>query len=133
VYTDAPYPYSVGGRYQYWETVQRHGYTNHSQIIGDWAGREGKGGQAWLTYHLSGNEWIQAGMRHHKVAKDFIPGGTTLNDINLQVVKRFRHDLELKGDFTFEQYKAPIYMPGKQTVTATTFQLTWYPERKVNF
>jgi hypothetical protein len=39
----------------------------------------------------------------------------------------------LKGDFTFEQYKAPIYMPGKQTVTATTFQFTWYPERKVNF
>jgi hypothetical protein len=133
VNTDSSHPSSIGGRYQYWEVIQTHGYTNHGQIIGDWAGREGKGGQAWLTYHLSGNEWIQAGMRHHKVAKDFIPGGTTLNDINLQVVKRFRHDLELKGDFTFEQYKAPIYMPGKQTVTATTFQFTWYPERKVNF
>jgi hypothetical protein len=133
VNTDSSHPSSIGGRYQYWEVIQTQGYTNHGQIFGDWAGREGKGGQAWLTYHLSGNEWIQAGMRHHKVSKDFVPFGTTLNDINLQVVKRFRHDLELKGDFTFEQYKAPVYMSGKQTVTATTFQLTWYPERKVSF
>ena len=72
-------------------------------------------------------------MRHQKASKDFIPGGTTLNDINFQVVKRLGHDLELKGDFTFEHYKAPIYLPGQQTVTATTFQLTWFPERKVSF
>jgi len=133
VNTDSTHPSSVGGLYQYWEVIQTHGYTNHGQIFGDWAGREGKGGQVWLTYHLSGNEWIQAGMRHQKASKDFIPGGTTLNDINFQVVKRFGHDLELKGDFTFEHYKAPIYLPGQQTVTATTFQLTWFPERKVSF
>jgi hypothetical protein len=131
--TDSSLPGLVGGVYQYWEVVQVQGYTNNGQLFGDWVGREGKGGQAWLTYHLSGNEWIQAGMRHQKASKDFIPGGTTLNDINFQVVKRFGRDLELKGDFTFEQYKAPVYLPGKQKVTATTIQLTWYPERKVSF
>jgi len=117
----------------YWEEMQRDGYTNGGQIFGDWVGREAKGGQGWATYHLSGTEWIRFGLRNQKNENDFIPGGTTLNDINFQVVKRFRRDLELKGDFTFEQYKAPIYLPGKQTVTATTFQLTWYPERKVSF
>jgi len=121
------------GTFMYWEEMQRNGYTNSGQIFGDWIGREAKGGQGWATFHLSGNEWIRAGLRTQKVENDFIPGGTTLNDINFQVVKRLGHDLELKGDFAFEHYKAPIYLPGQQTVTATTFQLTWFPERKVSF
>jgi hypothetical protein len=121
------------GRFMYWEFVQRQGYTNAGQIFGDWIGREDKGGQAWLTYHLSGNEWIQIEVRHQKAEKDFIRGGTTFNEAGLQIVKRLKPDLELRGNFTFERYKAPIYLPGSQTVTATTFQLTWFPERKVNF
>lgn len=133
VYTDSPHASSIGGHYQYWESIQVQGYTNNGQLFGDWVGREDKGGQAWLTYHLSGNEWLQVGMRHQKAAKDFIPGGTTLNDINFEAVKRIGRDLELKGNFTFERYKAPIYLPGQQTVTATTIQLTWFPERKVSF
>jgi hypothetical protein len=133
VNTDSSHPSSVGGLYQYWELMQKQGYTNRGQIFGDWAGREAKGGQAWLTYHLSGNEWIQLAVRRQKNSKDFIPGGTTLNDINLQVVKRIRPDIEIQGNFTFERYKAPVYLPAQQTVTATTIQFTWYPERKVSF
>ena len=124
----------------YIETIQRQGYTNNGQIFGDWAGREGKGGQAWLTYHLSGNEWVQASYRNHKVAKDFVPGGTTLNDADFQVVKRFRHDFEVNGRFAYEEWKAPAYPTGtpvypapQHTVTTTTIQLTWYPQRKVSF
>jgi hypothetical protein len=131
--TDSSHPSSIGGRYQYWEVVQVQGYTNNGQLFGDWAGREDKGGQAWLTYHLSGNEWIQASMRHQKASKDFIPGGTTLNDINFQAVKRFGRDIELRGDFTFERYKAPVYLLGVQTVTSTSIQFTWFPNRKVSF
>jgi len=133
VNTDSSYPSSIGGRYQYWEVVQVQGYTNKGQLFGDWIGREDKGGQAWITYHLSGNEWIQAGVRNQKASKDFIPGGTTLNDLNFQLVKRLGRDLEIKGDFVYERYKAPIYLPGEQTVTNTTVQLTWFPNRKVSF
>ena len=131
----------------YWESIQKQGYTNNGQIFGDWIGREGKGGQGWITYHLSGNEWIQVGVRNQKVAKDFIPGsttvnpttgflpqgGTTLNDINFQAVKRIGKDFEINGNFALEHWKAPIYLPGQQTVTTTTIKLTWYPERKVTF
>jgi hypothetical protein len=124
---------SIGGRYQYWETIQRQGYTNQGQLFGDWIGREDKGGQGWITYHLSGNEFVQVSVRNQKAAKDFIPGGTTLNDVNFQVVKRIGKDLEINGNFTYERWKAPIYMPGQQTVTSTTIQLTWFPERKVRF
>ena len=138
--TDPPVSRSVGGQFMYYEAIQRQGYTNKGQLFGDWIGREDKGGQGWITYHLSGNEWVQVGVRNQKAAKDFIeasPGGTqygtTLNDINFQVVKRIGKEFEINGNFTYERYKAPIYLTGLQTVTNTTIQLTWFPQRKISF
>lgn len=140
VTTDPPVSNSYLGRFMYFETIQKQGYTNKGQLFGDWIGREGKGGQAWITYHLSGNEWIQVGARNQKVAKDFIHDpvtkieyGTTLNDFNFQAVKRIGRDFEINGSFALERYKAPIYLPGQQTVTTTNVQLTWFPQRKVSF
>jgi len=121
------------GHFMYWEAVQRQGYTNAGQMFGDWIGREDKGGQAWITYHLSGNEWIQASYRNQKATTYFIPGGTTLNDISVQAAKRLGKDYQLSGNFAVEHWKAPIYLPGQQTVTTTTIQLTWFPERKISF
>ena len=136
------------GRFMYWEGIQKQGYTNQGQLFGDWIGREDKGGQAWITYHLSGNEWIEVGLRNQKATKDFIPGsttqtipdsktlipgGTTLNDFNFQVVKRIGKDFEINGNFAVEHWKAPIYLAGQQNVTTTTVQLTWFPGRKFSF
>lgn len=125
--------YAQAGHFMYYEGVQADGYTNAGQIFGDWIGREAKGGQVWLTLHLSGNEWVQASYRRQKATADFIPGGTTLNDVNFQVVKRIGKDLEINGSFAYERWKAPICLPGEQTVTTTTIQVTWFPERKVSF
>ena len=52
------------GHFMYWEGIERQGYTNQGQLFGDWIGREDKGGQGWITYHLSGNEWLQIGLRN---------------------------------------------------------------------
>ena len=52
-------------------------------LLGSWIGREGKGGQAWLTYWLSPRESIELGYRNAKVAAGFIPGGTTQNDFSI--------------------------------------------------
>ena len=112
VTTDPPISTSNGGHFMYYEAIQRQGYTNKGMLFGDWIGREDKGGQGWLTYHLSGNEWVQVSARNQKAAKDFIPGGTTLNDINFQVVKRIGKDFEINGNFAFEHWKAPIYPTG---------------------
>jgi hypothetical protein len=124
---------SILGKFTYYEAQQPQCYTNAGQIIGDWMGREAKGGQAWATWHLSGKEWVQVSWRGQKAAKDFISGGTTINDVSAQVVKRFGHDLELNANFSYEGYLAPVYLTGKQKVTSTSFQLTWYPERKTSF
>jgi hypothetical protein len=121
------------GRFMYWEGIQRQGYTNKGVMFGDWIGRQAKGGQGWVTYHLSGNEWLQVGMRNQKVTTYFIAGGTTLNDITFQAVKRIGKDFEVNGNFKYEKWKAPIYLPKEQTVTTTTIQLTWFPKRKVSF
>ena len=133
VSTDPSISNSNGGHFMYWETIQKQGYTNKGMLFGDWIGREDKGGQGWITYHLSGNEWIQVGVRNQKAAKDFIPGGTTLNDINFQAVKRIGRDFEVDGSFALEHWKAPIYLPGQHTVTTTNIRLTWFPERKTSF
>ena len=68
--------------------------------------------------------------RTQKAEKDFIAGGTTLNDFDFQMVKRIKKDLEIDGSFGLEHWKAPIYLPGQQTVTNTTIQLTWFPVGK---
>lgn len=128
-----PFTTYNSGLFMYWEAIQKQGYTNAGQMFGDWIGREDKGGQAWMTYHLSGNEWIQLSLRNQKAEKDFIPGGTTLDDLNVQVVKRIRKDLEINGKFQYERWKAPVYLPGQQTVSNTSVQVTWYPGRRVNF
>ena len=119
---------SVQGQFTYWELVQKQGYTNKGQILGDWIGREGKGGQAWLTYHLSGNQQVQIEWRHNKNANDFIPQGSTLNQITASTLLRLRKDVELNAWIQFEGWKAPFYKSGLQKDVTSTVQLTWYPK-----
>jgi len=128
VNTDPPTSRSQGGAYLYTEFIQVQGYTNKGYIMGDAFGREGTGGQAWLTYHLSPREMIQASFRNLKVSKDFIPNGTTQNSFDLRVVKRIRRQWELSADVQQEWWKAPVYKSGRQSDTATTFKITWFPE-----
>ena len=117
-----------GGMFMYWEIEQRQAYTNKAFIFGDWIGRDGKGGQAWLTYHLSGNEYVQLAYRNAKAAKNFIPGGTTQNDYTASVLKRLTPDVELSAWVQYEEWKAPLIASGLQKDVAISTQLTWYPK-----
>jgi hypothetical protein len=130
VYTDVPISDSNNGSFMYYETVQRQGYTNKGNIFGDWIGRESKGGQAWLTYHLSPKEMVQVSYRNAKAAKDFIPGGTTQNLFGVNAVKRLGPEVELKAGVQYEHWKAPVYKSGGQSDVTTDFQITWYPGPK---
>jgi len=127
VSTDPDSGLSHGGQDMYIEVVQRNGYTSNGLLMGDWIGRENKGGQAWLTYHLSPREWLQASYRSDKASKDFIPGGTTQTDFSFDLVKRLTPDVELKANLQYERWLVPVYKSGRQSDTSTTFQVTWYP------
>ncbi|MHB1024020.1 MAG: capsule assembly Wzi family protein [Acidobacteriaceae bacterium] len=128
VTTDPPVGPSRNGSFMYWETIQRQGYTNKGQLMGDWIGREGKGGQAWLTYHLASNQWLQFAYRNNKTAKDFIPGGTTQNQFTVYALFRIHKDIEVNGWIQYERWKAPFVKPGLQSDTSTALQITWYPK-----
>jgi hypothetical protein len=114
------------GQFLYYENIQRQGPTNKGFLVGDWIGREGKGGQGWLTYHLSPQEDVQFTYRNAKNSIKFIPGGTTQNDYELRVCKRLRKDIEIRGSVRYEGWKAPIYKPGAQSDTTAAAQITWF-------
>ena len=124
--TDQPVQRSFNGYFSYYETIQRNGYTNKGFIMGDWIGREAKGGQAWLTYHLSGNEWVQLAYLNKKNAKDFY--GTTQNQFKVDVMKRLRPDIEMDAWVQYERWKVPVYKAGLQSDTVAAVQLTFYPQ-----
>jgi hypothetical protein len=131
--TDPPTGRSIHGSFMYWEAVQKQAYTNQGFIFGDWIGRESKGGQAWLTYHLSGNEWVRLQYRNAKAAKDFIPGGTTQNVYSAEVLKRLTKDIEVDAWYQHEGWKAPVLATGGQSNNIGTVQITWYPKTESRF
>jgi hypothetical protein len=130
VSTDPPTARSFGGSFMYWETEQRQAYTNKGFTFGDWIGREAKGGQAWLSWQLSGNEWVEFQYRNVKTAKDFIPQGTTQNDYTVSAVKRLGRDVELNAWVQYEGWKAPFLIAGDTSAqhdTSIAVQVTLYP------
>ena len=131
VSTDPRISQSQQGGFFYIETIQRQGYTNKGLLLGDWIGREAKGGQAWLTYHIAPKEWIQLEYLNKKIPNDFV-GGTTQNQFKASVVKRFYQDIELNAWVQYEGWKAPIYLTGRQSDTTAAVQVTWFPKLKTS-
>jgi hypothetical protein len=134
VSTDPPTGRSVNGGFMYWEAEQRQAYTNKGFTFGDWIGREAKGGQTWLTYHLSGNEWLEFQYRNVKAAKDFVPMGTTQNDFTVNAVKRLGKDVEVNAWVQYERWKAPFILNGDssaQNDTSIAVQFTLYPRNSI--
>jgi Capsule assembly protein Wzi len=134
VSTDPPTGKSVNGGFMYWETIQRQAYTNKGFTFGDWIGREAKGGQSWLTWHLSGNEWLEFQYRNAKTPHDFVPDGTTQNDFAVNAVKRLGKDVEVNAWVQYERWKAPFLINGDtsaQNDTSIAVQLTLYPRSTI--
>jgi hypothetical protein len=127
-YTDFPTSRSQGGKFFFFENAYHDAYTNKQFILGDWVGREGKGLQGWLTYHLSPKEMLQAGYRYAKSASDFVPGGTTQNDASLRLVHRLGDTVELNALAQIEFWKAPLLAQGLRTDVALELQLTYFPK-----
>ena len=96
--------------------------------MGDWVGREAKAGNAWLTWHLSGDEWVQAEYMYKKTPKDFIPDGTTQHQFTVDVVKNLRRDIQLDAWMQYERWKAPIYKVGQQSNVVFAAQIKFFPK-----
>ena len=127
VYTDPPAQTTGSGHFLYWEVIYHDLYLNNKSLMGSWIGREGKGYQAWSTYHLSPQSSIQVGVRNSKIADDFIPGGSTQWDWNLSALLRVRKTLEIRPFLQYETWLVPVLAPTRQSDFTASVQLTWWP------
>lgn len=133
VSTDPVSNANANGQFLYFEGIQRQGTTSKGFMFSDAIGRDAKGGQAWLTYHFAPREYAQFSYRDVKVDQKFIPSGTTQNDYQFAVTKRFMKDFEARGWVQYERWVAPIYKPGPQHDTTVQAQITWFPKAQKLF
>jgi len=125
--TDPKDPGNVGGHLLYYETIQREGYTNRGQIMGDWIGRQSKGGQAWFTYHLAADQSIALQYRRSKLATAFIPGGGNQQSLSLDAMLRPARDLEVRANANGEWWTIPFLDNNTHHNFGATVQVTWFP------
>jgi hypothetical protein len=127
VYTDT-ISSSVGGHFIYYDSFYHDLYTDKKNLIGDWIGREGMGFQGWSTYWFTPRSSLQIGYRHAKVAKDFIPGGETLNDGSVKVNWWVHRDLSLSAYLQYEKWFAPTLAPTAQTNWTSSVEVAFWPQ-----
>lgn len=125
--TDPPTSASLKGQFVYWEVIYRDLYLNQGKLLGSWIGREGKGGQAWITYWLSPSSTIQFSYRTAKVAKDFITRGVTQNDFSIYARIHLHQNWEVQSSLQYERWNAPLLAPTAQSDVAASVQLTYWP------
>ena len=108
----------------------RSGYTNDGQLLGNWIGRAGRGGQGWLTYWLSPQNKIQLSYRQQMVSKDFLGGGR-LCDYSITSEFLPRPEVGVSGSLQYEKWRFPVLSATPQSNLALSFQIAFYPRWKL--
>jgi membrane-associated phospholipid phosphatase len=104
----------------------RSGYTNEGNLMGNWIGRAGHGGQAWMTYSFSPRNQIQFGYRLQRVSKDFIGGGRSV-DFSARTEFTLSPSVALSAFVQYEQWSFPVLSAVAQSNTTASVQLVFYP------
>jgi hypothetical protein len=117
-----------GGQYYYWEGVYRDGYTNKRDLLGSWLGREGTGGQAWVTYWFNPQSTLQVGYRTLKVSQYFVPQGESQQDFYSQLRYRWQDGVAVQLLVQGERWAAPVLAANPQTNVTAQFQISYSPE-----
>jgi hypothetical protein len=104
----------------------RSGYTNDGQLLANWIGRAGRGGQGWLSYHFTPRSSLQFGYRLQEVSPKFIKGGR-LVDYSVSGNWMLSTMLAFSGSVQREQWRFPILSASRQSDVAASFQFTFLP------
>ncbi|HUJ94120.1 MAG TPA: capsule assembly Wzi family protein [Terriglobales bacterium] len=110
----------------YGQRRYRSGYTNNGDLLGNWIGRAGRGGQGWLTYSFSPRSKLQFEYRLQEVSKDFIGGGR-LADYSAQSEMMLTPNAGVSGLVQYEQWRFPTLSPSRQSNVTASIQFTIYP------
>ena len=104
----------------------RSGYINNGNLLANWIGRAGRGGQGWLTYSFSPRDTLQFGYRLQTVSPAFIEGGR-LVDYSARGEFMLGRDVSISGFLQYEQWRFPVISPVGQSDVTASVQMTFYP------
>ena len=107
--------------------MYRNLYVNNGNLFGSWIGREANGYQAWSTYHLGPKTSLQVAYRNVKIAKDYIPQGSTQQIVNFSAILRPRAEVEFQGFVQYESWLEPVLASTRQRDVTASVQFTWWP------
>ena len=119
---------ATGGFFYYYEVLYRNVYVNNNDLFGNWIGREANGYQAWSTYHLGPKTSLQMAYRNVKIAKGYIPQGSTQQIVNFSAILRPRAEVEFKGFVQYESWLEPVLASARQRDVTASVQFTWWPD-----
>ena len=124
IYSDVPGQRPIGPIY--YNTRYRDGYTNYSNLLASWIGRQGRGGVASATYWFRPRHQLQFAFRHMEVDRAFLQGGH-LNDFAVH------HDVTVGKEFgvssilQYERWAFPLLATRPRSNLAVSVQLTFWP------
>jgi membrane-associated phospholipid phosphatase len=124
IYTNVPGLPDLGPYYQNNRYAQ--GYTNYSQIIGSWVGRQGDAIQAWSTYWFSAQNKIQVGYRRQWNDPIFLGGGG-LTDFSTAVDWLVKRDFQISSTVQYEHWNFPLVSSTPKNNVAVGFQVMLWP------
>jgi hypothetical protein len=130
-YTQLPTEPNDQGYFFYTNTNYRDGYTQEGLLLGDWVGREGKGGELSSTYWLAPDRTVKVYWRAHMVATDFIPGGARQNQFGSDIQYAVNPHWQLGAMVQYENYKIPLLAAGRQSDRTVGLTVSYWPHRSV--
>lgn len=124
MYTDVPGQRPIATIY--YNSRYRSGYTNYGNVLGSWIGRQGRGGQGWLTYWFAARNRLQLVYRHSEADRKFLQGGH-LNDVGVSYESKVKRDFIASWTLQYERWAFPLLATGARSNITIGFQLTFTP------
>jgi hypothetical protein len=127
--TESPVFESRSVTLNYWNSQYRDGYTNNGFLMGNVVGREGRGIQAWATYHFSPTHSLEFSFTHRQVDPGFVPGGARWQDYGARHVVFFGKGMYVKSWLQFENIASfPILFYGRANNVSASVEFGFVPK-----
>ncbi len=118
-----------GGTFLYWNSVYQDANTNRGNILGTWAGRDGRGLLVRTTWWRSPRQRLEFGYRQNRIGPAFLPGGGTQGVGSVRAVIQPQSGLTVAISTQYERHFIPLLGRPRHTVAAS-LEVTYAPHRR---
>ncbi|SRR5713226_4056669 len=102
-----------------------------TNLMENWIGRAGRGGQGWLTYSFSPRIQLQLEFRLQGLSKDFIGGGR-LVDYSASGNFVLSPQTSFSGMLHDDQWRFPVLFTTGQSNLTRSLTPTWWPDWRIH-